>query len=267
MYEIGVLSRWKATCGVSMHAEMIVEEFRRMGHNVKVFAPHIDSANRWWHHRIIGEDEDFVVRCYDEVDPHGKGGGMDYERILSNDFDLFIVESYASLPYDHVERLVRRLKERGTKVFAVIHEGRREDIGYSSLRIFDALIVFDHRYADMLSCYDITHIVPYPCNPVSKGNRNFGEDGIVFFSFGRQPVGEYLDYIRALDWLSKKYDITYRVIRSDGALPFKKPWLKGKGLATMRSSRCCIRPMCTSFRRVKRTAWWCPQRSASAWVL
>ncbi len=224
MYEIGVLSRWKATCGVSMHAEMIVGEFLRMGHDVTVFAPRIESANRWWHHRILGEDEDFVVRCYDEVDPSGGRGGIDFDAVLSHDFDLFIVESYQCLPYPHVEKMVWKLREKGTKVFAVIHEGRREDVGYSSLNSFDAVIVFDRRYVEMLS-HD-AYVVPYPRNPVVRGNRRFGEDGIVLFSFGRQPVGEYLDYVRAVDWLSKRYDVVYRVVRSDGPLPFDKPWLR-----------------------------------------
>ncbi len=228
MYSIGILSRWNATCGISLHAQMIAQEFIKMGHYVRVFAPHIESANRWWHHRIIGEDEDFVVRCYDEVDPKGEGGRLEFEKILEEKFDLFIVESYASLPYGDVERLVKELRSRGTKVFAVIHEGRREDIKYSDMRIFDVIVVFDERFVnEMLQEYrDIAWVIPYPCNPVRRSNRKFAEDGLIFFSFGRQPAGEYLDYIRALDYLSKKYDLTYWIVRSDGYFPFNKRWIK-----------------------------------------
>ena len=64
---IGVVTRWNATCGVAMHAWMIVKEFIEMGHEVTVFAPYVESANAWWHHRIIGEDEGFVIRCYHET--------------------------------------------------------------------------------------------------------------------------------------------------------------------------------------------------------
>jgi len=229
MYSIGILSRWNATCGISMHAEFIANEFIKMGHYVKVFAPHVDSANKWWHHRIIRErDENYVIRCYDELDPRDmKGGKIEFEKILSENFDLFIVESYASLPYSDVEKLVRELREKGTRVIAVIHEGNRGQIRYSDMRVFDAIVVFDERFVEeMLPEYrDIVEIIPYPCHPVVEGCRRFGEDRITFFSFGRQPVGEYVDYIRALDWLSKRYDIVYRVIRSDGHLPFSKPWL------------------------------------------
>ncbi len=229
MYSIGILSRWNATCGIAMHAEFIANEFIKMGHYVKVFAPHVDSANKWWHHRIIRENEEnYVIRCYEELDPKGLDGGrLEMEKITSEEFDLFIVESYASIPYSDVENLVKRLKERGTKVFVVIHEGNREQIRYSDMRIFDAIVVFDERFADeMIPEYrDIISVIPYPCHPVVEGNRRFGEDGIKFFSFGRQPVREYIDFIRALDWLSKRYDITYKVVRSDGYLPFSKPWL------------------------------------------
>ncbi len=230
MYAIGILSRWNATCGISMHAEMIAREFIKMGHYVKVFAPHVDSANKWWHHKIIRDkEENFVIRCYDELDPQTMNGGrIEMEKILSENFDLFIVESYASIPYSDVEKLVKKLKERGTKVFAVIHEGCRDHIKYSDMRVFDAIVVFDERFINEMlpENRDIAHVIPYPCHPIVKGNRKFAENGLMFFSFGRQPAGEYLDFVKALDWLSKRYDLTYIVVRSDGLLPFNKPWLK-----------------------------------------
>lgn len=68
-------------------------------------------------------------------------------------------------------------------------------------------------------------MIPYPCYPVNPGNRKFGEDGIKFFSFGRQPEKEYADFIEALDRLSSKYDFIYRIVRSDGLLNFSRRWL------------------------------------------
>lgn len=225
--EIGILSRWNATCGVSMHAELISKEFIKKGHQVKIFAPYKESANRWWHHKIVREDEDFVIRCYYELDPIDmKGGGIDMERVLEEDFDILIVESYNSIPYKDVEILTKELRKDGKLVTLVVHEGAREDMGYSSLDIFDITFVFDERYVKMLSGYggDV-RIIPYPCHPPSPGEREFSKDDLVFFSFGRQPSKEYEDFIKALDNLENKYDFVYRIVRSDGLLPVDRDWI------------------------------------------
>ena len=222
---IGILSRWNATCGISLHAEMIGRELARAGHEVYVFAPYIESASAWWHHKIIGKDEPYVVRCYEELNTSLEGGWIDESKILSRRYDLFIVESYASIPHKHVERLARKLD--CTKV-VVVHEGSREELGYTDMSVFDYIVVFDERFLEILdsSVRSKVRVIPYPCNPVRRGSRRFAEDGLVFFSFGRQPASEYEDYIRALDWLSSKYDFVYRVIRSNGLLPVRRPWLE-----------------------------------------
>ncbi len=225
--KIGIITRWNATCGISMHAELITPEFMKMGHEVVIFAPHVHTANRWWHHKIIREnEEEFVIRCYSELEPESFAGGeFDDDVVIEEDPDYLIVESYASIPYVHIERLMQKLD---CVRVAVIHEGRKRDIRYSDMRCFDAIVVFDERFLkEMLWDYrEIVRIIPYPCHPVVKGNRKFAEDGLVFFSFGRQPEEEYSPYIEALDWLSKKYEFTYRIVRSDGLLNVKRPWLK-----------------------------------------
>ena len=225
---IALLTRWNATCGVSMHAEMITEEFRKKGNEIKIFAPYIASADRWWHHRIIREDEDFVIRCYNELEPSTlRGGGIDFGKIEDEDFDVLLVESYTSIPYRDVEKLVKRVRSDGVRVGLVVHEGSREEMRYSSLDIFDFVVVFDERYERMLDGYggDIK-VIPYPCYPVKEGNREFGEDGIIFFSFGRQPEKEYEDFVNALRRLRARYDLRYRIIRSDGMLKFDEDWIE-----------------------------------------
>lgn len=222
---IGILSRWNATCGVSMHAELIGTEFLKMGHNLKVFAPYTQTANKWWHHKIIRDDEEFVIRCYSELDPDTMSNGkVEVEKVLSEDIDLLIVESYISIPYSDVENLARKID---AVTVAVVHEGAREDIRYSDMHVFDAIVAFDERYVRevIYDCKDIIKIIPYPCYPAKKGKRKFAEDKLTFFSFGRQPVEEYVDFIQALDGLSRKYDLIYRIVRSDGLLPFAKEWL------------------------------------------
>ncbi len=224
--KIGIISRWNATCGVSMHAEMIGREFIKMGHDVRIFAPTIESANKQWHHKIITEDEDYVTRCYEEQTGNNCRGGIDTKLILSEKPDLLIVESYSTLPYKDIENLIRMFKGKGRTV-CVVHEGSRDEIGYE-LNIFDEIVIFDKRYLNevVYGYEDKVNIIPYPCYPVNSSRRKFAEDILTFFSFGRQPVNEYEDYIKVLDELTLNYDFVYRVVRSDGLIPYSRPWLK-----------------------------------------
>jgi len=226
---IAIMSRWNATCGISLHAELVGRELMRLGHDIVVFAPYVESANKWWHHRLIRDDEDFVVRCYCEADPSWTfEGSIDEDRVLSEPFDALIVESYASIPYRHVERLVEKLRGK-VPVVAVIHEGSRAQMKYSSLAIFDRVVVFDERFLDeVVGRVGNACVIPYPCRPpVAARSRRFGEGGLRFFSFGRQPVDEYEDFVYALRVLRERHglDFRYVVVRSDGLLPYSEPWL------------------------------------------
>jgi len=219
---IGIISRWKATCGISLHAELIANEFMKMSHEIVVFAPKLESANRWRHHVVIGKDEPFVIRCYEENAPNGKEGKFDPNYVLSQHIDYLIVESYPCLPHRDVERIVRKLN---TVSVAVVHEQRKTEFSYSNPNIFDAIAVFDERFAKEVVCNGNTVIVPYPCHPIVKGSRKFAEDNLKFFTFGRQPAEEYVDFIKALDWLSNRYDFEYLVVRSNHLLPFERSYL------------------------------------------
>jgi len=229
MAKIGFLTRWNATCGVSVHAELLASELMRKGHEVKVFAPSVFTADRYCPtHHVIGKDEDFVCRCYDEKHHEDvEGGGVDARRILEEDMDFLIVESYSTLPQREVERLSRKLRERGVKVVAVIHEGRSDELKYKDLRAFDRIVCFDSRYLQFLSDYeDIVEIIPYPCHPVRASKRKFAEDKLRFFSYGVQPVWQYSDYVSALRALNCEFE--YVVVRSDSLLPFRDKFLVQK---------------------------------------
>ncbi len=212
-----------------MHAELIVPFFRK-NNDVTIFAPYIESANKWWHHKIVREDEEYVVRCYEERDPNemkGKEGKMDIEKILDRDVDVLLVESYASIPHKDVQRVAEILGKRGIKTYVVIHEGFRGDIRYSNLTIFEKFIVFDERYIyDLIpEIKDKAIVIPYPCYPLNPSKRKFGDDHLKFFSFGRQPIEEYYPFLKALERLKRIYDLEYLVVRSNGLLPYKKEWL------------------------------------------
>ena len=230
--KIGFLSRWNATCGVSLHAEMIGRELLGRGYEILVFAPYLESANRWWHHKLVREDETFVVRCYEEISPEGGEGRLDIDKVLERDFDFLIVESYEKLPYRDVERLVGILREKGVPSIAVIHEGDYQDIRYNDMNVFEKVCVFDERYVREVIKGRVKEekieIIPYPCYPVREGNRKFAEDGLVrFFSFGRQPKEEYCPYLETLKVL-KKYvsPIHYKVVRAMEPLRFWEEWFE-----------------------------------------
>ena len=226
---IGIISRWNATCGVSLHAELLGRELLRRGHRISVFASLTESANRWWHHRLIREDEDFVKRIYTELDPSGGQGKLPPEEILSQKLDVLIVESYEKIPYGDVEKTVRELKKRGVPSVGVIHEGVKEDISYSP-GLFDAVAVFDTRYVKEVGADSLTsgplEVIPYPCLPPVRRERRFADGGKVrFFSFGRQPLCEYRDFLEVLARLSGEIDLEYRVIRASDPVDFEAEWL------------------------------------------
>jgi len=58
----------RATCNVSLHAEIVIRMLLEIVHDVCVFAPTLDSANKGWHHILLRGKEKIVERCYDEVD-------------------------------------------------------------------------------------------------------------------------------------------------------------------------------------------------------
>ncbi|MDQ7039047.1 MAG: glycosyltransferase [Aquificota bacterium] len=226
---IALISRWNATCGVSLHAELVARELMERGHSVVVFAPDLESAGRWWHHKVVREDEQFVRRVYKELSPSGEEGSLDVERVLAERFDVLVVESYEKLPYGDVCALVESLKDRGVPSVAVVHEGLKEDIGYD-LNLFDRVVVFDSRYRkEVVTGVDEEKVVeiPYPCLPPVGRKRRFAEGGrIVFASFGRQPPEEYEDFFRVLRRVRKEYpQILYRIVRSGEPLHVKESWV------------------------------------------
>jgi hypothetical protein len=230
---VGIISRWNATCGVSLHAESIGRELINRGYNIKVFAPYLASAMRWWHHISTKEDEDYVIRCFEESAPDGSPGWIERHTIESHDIDYLVVESWASLPKRDVEQLVFTMTKRGVPSYLVIHEGYEKDLRYTNLNIFDRIIIFHRGFFRMLSGKvdgERVVIIPYPCTPPWHHLRAFGSDGrIVFFSFGRQPVSEYHDYIEVLRELREQFpEIIYRVIRADFHLPFQDEWIEQK---------------------------------------
>ena len=224
---VGVFSRWNATCGIATHAKLLVNGLLEEGTGVKVFAPKIESASRWPEHRVVAEDEPYVIRCFTERAPDEVyGGEVEEQKLLSEPLDYLIVESWRSMPYESLEQVLEKLKTRSVRLLLIPHEGFRIHIRFTNPRIFDRILVFDDRYLKelWLEYRDIVDIVPFPCAEPRKRIREFAENGLRFGTYGRQTMDEFIPFLQALDQLAERYDFIYEVIRSDGLLNFSRSW-------------------------------------------
>lgn len=235
--KIAIMGRWNATCGISLHAELIGRRLNKMGHEVIVFAPSLESANRDWHHKPIDtRDEPWVYRVYNETEEYNYpyGGWIKVDALLEEDYDALIVEGYHRFPIMEFSKVASRIKRRATLIL-VVHVGYLRDlIPYMSID-WDAIVVFDKRYVKELiapckaSVLSRTYIIPYPHaivdDDIMPFRPAFAKDKILFITYGRQPLQEYYDYIHALRRISERYDIAYWIIRSDHELPLKDKWI------------------------------------------
>ena len=229
------MSRWNATCGVSLHAEIIGRKFKELGHDVIVYAPTLESANVNWHHRHIDVvDEPWVRRVFEETDEYlyPAGGSIRSEEILEDDYDVFIVESVNRFPVNEFKKIASKIREKAPLIL-VMHLGYIRDTDPLMEIDWDKIVVFDSRYIkEIFSVYgrgveERIVEIPYPCpiidaEPIRPKSL---EGEFIFFTFGRQPLIEYLDYVRALRRLSERYDFKYLIIRSDHELPFRDEWI------------------------------------------
>jgi len=218
-----------------LHAELLCRKLSSMGYDVMVFAPRIKSASKDWHHRKIKvRDERWVKRIYDETTEvaYPIGGSID-SLILEADYDALIIELYGRLPIMEFAKLADRIREK-SKLIGVIHVGYRRDIEPILKIKWDALAIFDKRYYDeLLRGYDLSSIgrveeIPYPfaiIENISPLRPSFAEGFTLFFTYGRQPELEYVDYLRALRKLKERYSFKYFVLRSGQKLPIEEPWL------------------------------------------
>ncbi|RLG04486.1 MAG: hypothetical protein DRN54_00870 [Thaumarchaeota archaeon] len=232
---VAFLTRWNATCGVSFHAELLCRRLSSMGYEVIVFAPKLRSANLDWHHkRIRIRDEKWVLRSYEETSElmYPDGGSVG-EAILDEDYDVMIVEIYGRLPISELANVSEKIR-RKARLIGVIHLAWRRDVPPMLKLRWDALTIFDKRYRDeLLRGYDLSGIgrieeIPYPFAVVDgQGSRRpeEAEGRFLFFSYGRQPEIEYVDYLRAARGFCEGGDAAYHILRSDSRLKVNEPWI------------------------------------------
>ena len=237
--KIAMMSRWNATCGISAHAELVGREWVKK-HDLTVFAPTLESATDWHHNPIEKEDEEFVIRGYEQPESIGKTGWID-ERLWKEDYDVLVIQGLELLPIPSLLEKFPKIEAKKVLVWHVEKLPIYEDLYKLN---FDAVVCFDFRFKNMLKGKypeEIIRIIPFPCRPVAKvkvkvkgdsdKKRARNELGIpgertILFSFGKQPLSEYKDYLWLANELKEIYDLKYFVLRSYGDLPPESEFLE-----------------------------------------
>ena len=215
---IAMLTTWNATDGTAVHAELLGRELAKTN-KLTVFAQTVESIPRDRNLLPIGTDDDFVIRGFDQT--WGSRGWMD-ERLWEEDFDVLVVESLDRMPIPTLADAFPRIK---AKKVQVIHEWALPDNPEYYKLEFDAIVCFDHRYRSMLlERYpeQTIHIIPYPCQAFVTGDKERARDKLglsmdvpILFSFGRQPLFEYDDYLWLVNEIGKEQEFMYLTVRSD----------------------------------------------------
>ncbi len=212
-----MVATWNATDGTSYHAELLGRELSK-ANKLTVFAPTLDTMSKDPHLLPIGQDEDFVIRGFEQT--WGAPGWVD-KRLYEGNCDVLVVESLDRTP---IPTLLEMFPKIRAKKVQVVHEWTLPDNPRYYELDFDAIVCFDHRYRTMLlERYPEPkiHIIPYPCQPYVGGNKEeargklgLPKDALIFFSFGRQPLAEYDDYLWLANELGKEHNLMYLVVRS-----------------------------------------------------
>lgn len=233
--KIAMMSRWNATCGISSHAELVGREWVKK-HDLTVFSPTLESATDWHHNPLEKEDEEFVIRGYEQPETIGKTGWVD-ERLWKEDYDVLVIQGLELLP---IPTLLEVFPKIEAKKVLVWHVGKLPVYKELYKLNFDAIVCFDFRFKNMLKGIypkEKIHIIPFPCRPVvkvkgdndKKRARNelgIPREKIILFSFGKQPLFEYEDYLWLANELKEIYDLKYLVLRSYGDSPPESEFLE-----------------------------------------
>jgi len=213
--KIGMMSRWNASCGVSMHAELVGRAWVEMGHTLKVLAP------REWTKPLTQEDEPYVTRCYRlyyHLNEERKRKWFFNQDPFLENFDVFVVQNLEIMPMSNLFPVFSRIRKNSRTVL-VIHEGSAPKEANFYKFDFDAVVCFDERYRDRF-LRDIfpeakIYIIPYPCYPLKKGDKKKAQkklglplDKKIVFNYGL-GVFRHLHLLPQMERLSKRYPLIF----------------------------------------------------------
>jgi len=203
-----------------MHAELVAKEWIK-NHDLTVFAPTLESARDWYHQIVEKPDEDYVIRGYEQPITPSELSWID-DRLWKECYDILVVQGLSLMPIQTLLKIWKKIK---AKKILVVHEGKLPTYEGFYKCEFDSIVCFDNRYKSMLLRRyppDKIHIIPYPCHTVVRSNSvlarkksSISKKKIILFSFGRQPLEEYRDYLKVINELKGRYEVKYVVLRSD----------------------------------------------------
>ena len=220
--KIRMMTRWNAACGVSVHAESIGRAWVEMGDEVTILAP-IEHPSTI----ITNKDEPYVIRCYRLNSYFSKKSWwkdmpfyFDPKPFLENDYDLFVVQNLEILPMAPLLEIYPKIKEKA-KTLMIVHEGGLpKDPNFYKFG-WDRIVCFDERYKRFLTkafCEEKIEIIPYPCHPVSLGNKEESRkrlrlplDKKIIFNYG-MGVYRHLHLLPKIERLSKEYSLIFLVV-------------------------------------------------------
>ncbi|HID17298.1 TPA: hypothetical protein EYP26_03300 [Candidatus Bathyarchaeota archaeon] len=211
--KIALLSRWNTACGVSLHAELVGREWVKMGHKLTVFAPN--------NIRPVGEDEEYVLRCYSDEGDHTRTF-FNPEPFLKEDYEIFVAQRLEWAPIGHLKQIFTKIREKAKTVY-VVHERKPPADPQFYEFGWDAVVCFDARYKRQWSRIrefeDKIRVIPYPTGYLKRGDkararRELGlpaEEKIIF-SYGWAPELHVLPVLPYLKELREIVPFTYLIV-------------------------------------------------------
>lgn len=207
--KIAIFSKWNAADGTSILAELIGRELAKK-YDLTVFAPINDVKP------VQGvTDEDYVIRCCNVQGTSSGQWTFDPKPFLKKDYDIFVLQRIEWIPIEQLIKIYPKIKEKA-KVIYVIHEIKLPENPIFWKFEWDAVVCFDERYKRMWK--DVyhegkIHMIPYPCNPVRRGDKNKSRlelnlplDKKIVFMYGWYPKTHIFALLPHLAELRKHND-------------------------------------------------------------
>lgn len=212
---VAIFSKWNAANGTSILAELIGRELVKK-YNLTIFAPINDVKP------VQGmTDEDYVIRCCNVQGTSSGQWAFDPKPFLEKNYDIFITQRIEWIPIKELLKIYPKIKKKA-KVIYVIHETKLPENPIFWKFEWDAVVCFDERYKRMWSGVypkEKIHIIPYPCNPVRRGDKNKSRmelnlplDKKIVFMYGWRPKTHIFPLVPYLNELRKQYSFVLLLV-------------------------------------------------------